>query len=488
MVEAVVAWGAGGATRERSGTSRRTDQDEKFPERRRDETETWRGREVPSHVRGRRTNESKRMALLPIRGGGGRRAIFIAVSALLLGCSSGARKAGTKNHDENERAAAASDVQKEKARSQRRRILSFGGNGMIGSEVLHQLLQNDQQYDIVLVSRGSWPFDSEERIAPHVQSIVCDRKTGLSNCPELMDEIQSTEEYYAVLDFSAYRPKWVQDAVDLLQNKARVYVYVSTDSVYEVTESPRYTAKSKRRSVETDAVRPSDDDMREELNKDDRYGDRKFAGEEVLYAQSTLPHVSLRFADVIGPRDNTGRFVTYYAWVKFEKLESVPNIAVPKGIPEATSITYVDDAAQSILLAMDVSNRDSWNASYNIACEEVFNVTSQIMSMGHLMGNHHIHPKRIQDLDIHVYPSVTKGPVDVSKAKDTLGFRPTPQEVALSRTIRWYDKLYKKDGSFRKEVATELIGILDEVNDYESDDERHDAIESMRAEVRQQKN
>lgn len=367
---------------------------------------------------------------------------------------------------------------------------------MIGSEVLHQLLQSstttndddeDEQCDIVLVSRGSWPFDSEERIAPHVQSITCDRKSGISTCPELVKEIQSTEEYHAVLDFSAYRPKWVQDALDLLQNKARVYVYVSTDSVYEVTESPRYTAKSKRRSVETDAVRPSDDAIREDLNEDDRYGDRKFAGEEVLYAQSALPHASLRFADVIGPRDNTGRFVTYYAWVKFQKLESVPNIALPKGIPEATSITYVGDAAQTILLAMDESNRDAWNASYNIACEEVFNVTSQIMSMGHLMGNHHIHPKKIRDLDLHVYPSVTKGPVDVSKAKDALGFRPTPQEVALSRTIRWYDKLYKKDGNFRKEVVTELIGILDEMNDYDSDDERHDAIDSMLAEVRQQK-
>ena len=104
------------------------------------------------------------------------------------------------------------------------------------------------------------------------------------------------------------------------------------------------------------------------------------------------------------------------------------------------------------------------------------------------MGNHHIHPKRIRDLDFHVYPSVTKGPVDVSKAKDTLAFRPTPQEVALSRTIRWYDKLYKKDGNFRKQVVTELIGILDEVNDYKSDDERHDTIESMLAEVRLQKN
>mmetsp|Transcript_25709 Transcript_25709/g.74370 ORF Transcript_25709/g.74370 Transcript_25709/m.74370 type:complete len:108 (-) Transcript_25709:53-376(-) len=104
--------------------------------------------------------------------------------------------------------------------------------------------------------------------------------------------------------------------------------------------------------------------------------------------------------------------------------------------------------------------------------------------MGHLMGNHKIHPTKIRDLDLHVYPSVTKGPIDVNQAKNILGFDPTPQEVALSRTIRWYNKLYKKDGDFRKEVVTELIDVLDEMNDYESDKERRDAIEAMLAEVR----
>ncbi len=409
-----------------------------------------------------------------------KRALLIATAALVLGSSSAAKKAGTKDEPEKYN----------KNNNNKRRILSFGGNGMIGSEVLHQLLHDDtnqEECEIVLVSRGSWPFDSEERIAPIVQrTLVCDRRGGLSNCPELMAEVQSTEEYYAVLDFSAYRPQWVQDAVDLLHGKARVYVYVSTDSVYEVTESPYYDLESKRRSVETDAVRPSDDGIREELNADDRYGDHKFGGEEVLYAQNAMPHVSLRFADVIGPRDGTGRFVTYYAWIKFHGLKSVPNIAVPNDIAEATSITYVEDAAQSILLAMDESNRDGWNASYNIACEEVFNVTSQIMSMGHLMGNHKIYPTKIRDLDLHVYPSVTKGPIEVTQAKNILGFLPTPQEVALSRTIRWYDEWYNNNGEFRKEVVKELIGILDEMNDYDSDEERHDAIEAMVAEVRNQ--
>ena len=114
------------------------------------------------------------------------RALLIATAALVLGSSSAA-KAGTKDEPE-----------KNNQNNSKRRILSFGGNGMIGSEVLHQLLHdtNQEEYDIVLVSRGSWPFDSEERIAPNVQrKLVCDRKGGISNCPELMTEVQSAEEY-----------------------------------------------------------------------------------------------------------------------------------------------------------------------------------------------------------------------------------------------------------------------------------------------------
>ena len=56
----------------------------------------------------------------------------------------------------------------------RPKILSFGGNGMIGSEVLSRLLARGP-HDITVVSRGNWPFDSAERVRPHVKAVKCDR-------------------------------------------------------------------------------------------------------------------------------------------------------------------------------------------------------------------------------------------------------------------------------------------------------------------------
>ena len=74
-----------------------------------------------------------------------KRALLIGTAAFVLGSSSAARKAGTKDEPE-----------KNNQNNSKRRILSFGGNGMIGSEVLHQLLYDDanqEEYEIVLVSR-----------------------------------------------------------------------------------------------------------------------------------------------------------------------------------------------------------------------------------------------------------------------------------------------------------------------------------------------
>lgn len=377
----------------------------------------------------------------------------------------------------------------EATKNKKKKILSFGGNGMIGSETLHQLLsKKDDEYDITLVSRGSWPFDAQDRIAPHVKKhIVCDREEGLlETCADLKREVEESSvkdgPYYAVFDFSGYFPDWIEETTQLLKDKARVYIYVSTDSVYEVAEIEPY-AETGRKMKETDAVRPDDEDLRDELNEFDEYGDEKLEGEDVLIEQRKnqgIPFVSLRFADVIGPRDNTGRFVVLYSWIKFRQLQSIPAIALPKEIVEATSITYVKDAAQSIIAAMDEANKGGvWDEAYNIACEEVFNVTSAITTIGEIMGQDDIRPLKIEDFGMSVYPSVTKGPMDITKAKDKLGFVPTSLDAALKDAVAFCDKMYDESSEFREDARDALIGILVEANEYESEEEQEEAIDGL---------
>lgn len=162
-------------------------------------------------------------------------------------------------------------------------VLAFGGNGFIGSETLYQLFQDpDVYYKVALVSRGNWYFDSETRIKPYLaKRIICDREeSDIEYCTDLIEYVGKTNKIDIVLDFSAYDPEVLATTLDLLKDKAGVYVYISTDSVYEVCKPSRVPGLS----YESDAVRPDNEQQQLALNNGDEYGNQKLQGEEVTMA------------------------------------------------------------------------------------------------------------------------------------------------------------------------------------------------------------
>ena len=73
-------------------------------------------------------------------------------------------------------------------------------------------------------------------------------------------------------------------------------------------------------NIEEDAVRPRSAAKQRELQRKDSYGHDKLAGEEALRKALTTfhgpTHMSLRLPDVLGARDNTGRFFQYLLWLR----------------------------------------------------------------------------------------------------------------------------------------------------------------------------
>jgi nucleoside-diphosphate-sugar epimerase len=238
------------------------------------------------------------------------------------------------------------------AAMKKKTVLSFGGNGMIGSAVLHRMIES-KEYDITLVSRGNWHYDSNVRIKPFVEAVVCNRNqvpncegcsiNALKHCDRLVEVVDKAKKGFdVVLDFSAYEPKWIHDAIDLLQKKkVGVYIYISSDAVYEVS-----VPKSiKRLSQEDNAIRPTDPKLRDKLNAQDPYGNAKFGGEEVLQDQrkdgtTGFPWVAFRYADVVGPRDVTRRFAFYHTWLKFYEDIGVP-FYLPKKLEDVNAFTLI---------------------------------------------------------------------------------------------------------------------------------------------------
>ena len=210
------------------------------------------------------------------------------------------------------------------------RVLLLGGNGFMGAETVELLAEAGAE--VWAANRGTeyWDYATRARPLLHHHGF-CSRDDFAACARELPDAY-----FDAVVDFSGFQAAWVREAAAALEAKTRrgaggadgVYVYISTDSVYEVCDTEAqghagvaYPAHARaraptRRLVESDAVRPADARERRRLNDADGYGNDKLEGEEALAALArergsgaggALPHVSLRLPDVLGARDNGPR-------------------------------------------------------------------------------------------------------------------------------------------------------------------------------------
>ncbi|KAK2725121.1 hypothetical protein QYM36_001544 [Artemia franciscana] len=344
--------------------------------------------------------------------------------------------------------------------AQEKTAIVFGGNGFMGSETVLSLLT---QFDkVIVVNRGNWYYDSNLRIMQRkeVIHIKCDRfkhknENNLLKCEKFIKLLGSITNIDLVVDFSAYKPKAISDALEVLKGKVHLYIYISSDSVYEVCEG--YNTASGL-SKETDSVRPKDMEKRRMLARRDSYGDDKLSGEEVLEA-SNVPYLILRLPDVIGPRDTTHRWWTYQLWMQL--FTEFP-LAIP--IPRSnqilkTSYVYSKDVASTILNVTDLSRTKSeiLNQSYNIGFEEGFTLKELLYELESEMGQNIDYDLNADENAFTLFPSVSRGMVDITKAKDMIGFVPTKWKQALREVVQFYSGAALKYPSELKDVVDNLL-------------------------------
>ena len=104
-----------------------------------------------------------------------------------------------------------------------------------------------------------------------VRHVRYNRKESPDDCPQLVDMMSSIDKISAVVDFSAYRPSELCRFVDYVHGKFQLYVFISTDSVYEVCLEKHHNG----RILETDAIRPSLKCDKHRYSRCDKYGHQK---------------------------------------------------------------------------------------------------------------------------------------------------------------------------------------------------------------------
>lgn len=174
-------------------------------------------------------------------------------------------------------------------------ILVLGGNGFLGSHTVNALLDQGG-FNITLLNRGNVYFNSDKEIDPYVNQIIqCDRKTLLrATCKKLLEKTW----YDAVIDFSSYEDKQIEQVIDILRNRVGLYIFISTDAVYDISEK-----KHEGKTREEDTTEIIDEKKKEKVQKASLYGKRKKGCEERLIVQREkfgFPYLILRLPDAIG--------------------------------------------------------------------------------------------------------------------------------------------------------------------------------------------
>lgn len=215
------------------------------------------------------------------------------------------------------------------------------------------------------------------------------------------------------------------------------YIYISTDSVYEVCKEPPHWGPLR----EEDAVRPTDPVERETLASRDSYGDRKLACEEVLETEANSQRVwwmSLRLPDVIGPRDNSNRFWTYLIWLRFGDVIG-KRISLPPHLKgRKLSFVHSEDVGRLILQLVKMSPHHKFQQAYNLAFRETVTLEELINMMAKTLGISEVNYDR-ETTGSYLYPSVTRGPVNITKAEKNLNWKPMPIEEAVEKTVQFYE-------------------------------------------------
>lgn len=365
--------------------------------------------------------------------------------------------------------------------------LIFGGNGFIGFEFVLRLLEHSfknrekellccehqHKINLALVNREkSWDWDKLSLISKYcdvITRIKWNRKKSLQDCKSLVDLVCRVRNFCAVIDFSAYEKFALEESLSLLRGKCSLYIYISTDSVYEVC-GRQHSGPIR----ETDATRPRCRLERERLNKLDKYGHRKLECEESLILQGqypdAVPYVIFRLADVFGMRDSTNRFWQYMLWLKLCSQFNCP-LFIPSHLDNRKiSLVYVSDVADLLVKIVcsdpsDVIFKGLQNQLFNLAFPEQFTTKEVLKFLAKSLDLNEVDVQFSMKPDVPViYPSVDCGPIDVSKAQSVLLWDPVSCLDAINETVEFYQSV-ASCSSFYIEKLECIEAVIDDITD-----------------------
>jgi nucleoside-diphosphate-sugar epimerase len=307
-------------------------------------------------------------------------------------------------------------------------VLVLGGSCFMGRSLVAKL---GPILQVHCVNRGNTYWN--EASHPSVRADRENAKKFRESIVRFLSENPGIQ-WRGIIDFSAYTPRDVIDALpDALFDGSQFpwYVFISTDSVYEVV--------SDIGTHRTDPVRESITDSCITNQRLDKYGFEKLETEKAIMNRSRGNQnvINLRLPDVLGEFDDTYRLWKYKGLIESGR----PIFVSPEMRSVPVSFVYSQDVVDSILniLFRGLLTPQIVFESVNIACREQVSMLNFLDLLGKVIGRRVEYTTKKKQRQHAFLPSVERRVASLSleKAERLLGFSPTPLEEVLRRTVAW---------------------------------------------------
>lgn len=218
------------------------------------------------------------------------------------------------------------------------KILVLGGTSFVGRYLVDAAEKSG--HEVVLFNRGK----TNSEVYKHLRHIQGDRRKDA--------HLVGEEEWDAVFDTCAYSPQDLQPMLDVLNNKTKTYMFISTISVYDDYKNgrPHESSSTFHQIIETDEVTGA------------TYGPLKVMCEQLVNDTFNKNALIIRPCIVVGPHDPTDRF-TYYA----QQLGKAGKVAVPGGNEPHRKVQWIDarDMAKWIVRMVEEGKAGTFNVASN---------------------------------------------------------------------------------------------------------------------------
>ncbi|HEK9100872.1 NAD-dependent epimerase/dehydratase family protein [Bacillus pfraonensis] len=185
-----------------------------------------------------------------------------------------------------------------------KKVLVLGGTRFFGKRLVESLLEAGN--DVTIATRGI----TKDSFGSAVKRIVVDREDEGA-----LQEALVGESYEVVYDNLCYSPNAAKIIGNVLHNKVKKYIVISSMAVYE----PALSLKEEDFNPYQYPIVYGD-------RKDFSYSEGKRLAEAVLFKYATFPVIVVRFPVVIGENDYTKRLQFYVENIVMEKSFVVEDI------------------------------------------------------------------------------------------------------------------------------------------------------------------